>query len=157
MDRLELLPDALIWRPELFWDDRPLPVCVGRIRIDRTNGLTTIIEAPLLQLATSLALCFERSMLAGERALEYLWDTGEQVGVSPLPTGMLSLELPVGTEHLRLSRIEFARFSAACFGRAVAALADAQPATAPLGYTADRSIRGQQSSAPKAQLKLDPG
>lgn len=128
MDRLELLPDALTWRPGLFWDDRSRPVCMGRIRIDRASG-ATIIKAPLLEFATSLAACFERSVLVGERALEYLWDTGEQASVSPVSADMLCLELPVGTEHLHLSRVQFASFLGACFSRALAALAEAESAT----------------------------
>jgi hypothetical protein len=123
MDSINLLTEPVTWRTDLFADDLPRPVCEGRLKITRAEGSNTL-NAPLLALADALATCFERCVLTGENALEYLWDSGEKVKVALTADAHVLLELPAGAEPLRITKQNYTEFVVACYSRALSEVAD---------------------------------
>jgi hypothetical protein len=115
---IHLLADPPAWRS----DDEPRLTCECKFQIHRADGSFTE-SAPILQLADSLRLCLERTMNTRAMATEFLWDTGLRVSVSMSGRGLLTVELPVGTEPLVIAQDELIGFISDCYSRGMSALA----------------------------------
>ncbi len=133
MDSISLLPDPVTWRNDLFAEDLIRPICDCSLKITRA-GESMVAKAPLLELAHALTLCFERCVLTGEDASEYLWDTGRQVKVGPAHDADIIVHFPVGTQPITMTKQSYTDVVLACYTRALMELANA-----PLLSTVDQA------------------
>lgn len=122
MAALHLLPDPITWRPDLFPDDGDRLVCECKFQIERPDG-SSIMNAPVFDLADVLRICFEKALNTSTAATDYLWDTGESVRIFISDKSNVSVELPMGTQPVVLTQVDFVHFVSSCYERGMSALA----------------------------------